>query len=228
MHSSWQETIEIAYEALDKEYRDFLENSDAFFPDKTTMFNAFDLPKQKTKYILFGQDPYPRIQSATGYAFIDGAVQSIFGVNGLSKEVNRATSLRNFVKMCLFCENLISQKASKEEIAALDKSPFIDSVMELKDNFLASGVLLLNMGLVFESKEKTTTHTKMWRPFISSLLRQLQNSDIELILFGNISKEVQKLGFEFTMHQFEHPYNISFITNPKVCELFKPMKLLYK
>lgn len=97
VHPEWQETIKTAYNALDEDYRNFIENGD-FIPARSKIFNAFKtLPKSKVKYILFGQDPYPREKSATGHAFIDGAVKKIFSDKGLSKEVNRATSLRNFV-----------------------------------------------------------------------------------------------------------------------------------
>jgi len=228
MHKSWKPIVSQAYNALDESYRNFLENSTGYIPRFDHIFNAFSLPKEKTKYILFGQDPYPRKESAIGYAFIDGAVQDIFGTHGLSKEVNRATSLRNFIKSCLVAENLISSSATKEEIAKLNTKDFITSIWELKDNFLANGVLLLNMSLIFESKEKSSYHTKMWRPFIVSLLQQLRGEKIELILFGNISKEVDKLGFDFVSHRFEHPYNLSFINNREVHHLFSPMKLLYK
>jgi uracil-DNA glycosylase len=228
MHKSWQPLIERAYASLDSNYREFLEKDGGYFPSFENIFNAFSLPKDQTRYVLFGQDPYPRKQSATGYAFIDGAVERIFSQNGLSKEVNRATSLRNFLKMCFVSQGLVSNQATKEEIAKVCKEGMIETIEDLKDNFLRSGVLLLNMGLVFESKEKSRYHVKMWQPFIKSLLAELQDETVELILFGNISKEVQKFDTPLKKHCFEHPYNISFIQNREVYELFLPMRLLYK
>lgn len=228
MHKSWEPIVKKAYDELDNEYKEFLKSSTNYFPDFDNMFNAFSLPKENTKYILFGQDPYPRKESAIGYAFIDGAVKNMFSVDGLSKEVNRATSLRNFIKMCLVAQKLISQEAKKEEIAKLDKSQFIDSIDQFKDNLLKNGVLLLNMGLVFEEKGKSRFHVKQWQPFIRSLLNQLKNEEIELILFGNISKEVDKFDVGLKKHLFQHPYNVSFINNNAAQELFLPMKLLYK
>ncbi|MGM0622441.1 MAG: uracil-DNA glycosylase [Campylobacterota bacterium] len=228
MHKSWQETIDRAYRSLDKSYQNYLEIDSNYFPQKNNIFNAFNLPKEQTKYILFGQDPYPRKQSAIGYAFIDGAVEKIFSDSGLSKEVNKATSLRNFVKMCLYIEGLIDKTATQEQIAHLDKSQLINSVEALKQNFLRSGVLLLNMGLVFESKKQSRHHIKMWRPFIKELLMQLEGENIELILFGSIAKDIEKLGLNFPMHRLEHPYNASFIQNPLANTIFAPMHLLKK
>ena len=94
-HPSWQALLSGAYDKLDRTYRDFLEKDREYFPSQTEYLNAFKtLPRHKVKYILFGQDPYPRKESAKGYAFIDAKVESIFSDTGLSKEVNRATSTK--------------------------------------------------------------------------------------------------------------------------------------
>lgn len=228
MHPSWNDTIDRCYSTLDPKYREFLQNSKDYFPQKQAMFNAFNLPKNKTKYILFGQDPYPREHSAIGYAFIDAKVKEIFSSTGLSKEVNRATSLRNFIKMCLFTAGYIDKSASQQQIANLDKSKFINSIEELKDNFLANGVCLLNMALVFETKQRSRYHIKAWRPFVYELLKSLEDESIELILFGSIAKEIEKFGFNYKLHQMPHPYNTSFIQNDRAKELFLPMKLINK
>ena len=45
---------------------------------------------------------------ANGYAFWDAAVNELWSDNGLSKAVNRATSLRNFIKMLLVTEGALS------------------------------------------------------------------------------------------------------------------------
>jgi len=203
----------------------------ACIPDKPRIFNAFKtLPKSRVCYILFGQDPYPRPESATGHAFIDGAVREIFGDRGLSKAVNRATSLRNFVKMALVCEGLLaSGDVSQEAIAAIDKSGLIATIDELRENFERSGVLLLNTALVFEDKSASARHAKAWRPFVRTLLGRLDDG-VELILFGSIAKAIEKIpeSARFRRHLLEHPYNHTFIHNPKAHELFGPMHLLRK
>jgi len=87
---SWKSSLEKSLKSFDKDYLNFLKNSEQFFPNRDKIFNAFKtLPKDRVKYILFGQDPYPREDSAIGYSFIDGRVKSIFSQKGLSKEVNR-------------------------------------------------------------------------------------------------------------------------------------------
>lgn len=228
--SSWLELLTDAMRELDKEYLHFLFTSQEYFPNQEKLFSAFKtLPKTKTKYILFGQDPYPREQSAIGYAFIDGAVNELFSNKGLSREVNRATSLRNFIKMALIANGRLSFKnTSQSAIAAIDKSDLIRTIHELKNNFEHSGVLLLNTALIFTDKKDSKKHIKAWEPFIKHLLENIDNN-IELILFGNHAKDILK---KFTPKQkaikLPHPYNISFITQTEAHNLFGPLKLLEK
>jgi len=227
-HPSWHAILEKSFGSLPKEYQEFIYHDKSYFPDKENFLNAFTLPLSQTKYILFGQDPYPRKESAIGYAFIDANVKSLYGENGLSKEVNRATSLRNFMKMAFLCEGELEDDFSKEAVIMIDKTPYIDSIMMLKDNFEKNGVLLLNMALIFTTKEESKKHIKVWNAFVKSLLLELQGENIELILFGKMAEVLEKLeeAQTFKKHTMPHPYNISFITDERAHRLFKPMKLL--
>lgn len=229
---SWESIVSDAYASLTVQYRTFLETNTQYFPSKENYFNAFKtLPKEKVKYILFGQDPYPREESAGGYAFIDMKVEHLFSDSGLSKEVNRATSLRNFMKMALIANyKLGKEDTSQEAIAALNKTDMINSIEELRLNFEKNGVLLLNTALIFTDKKSSAKHVNAWRPFMQNLLLHLEKEEITLILFGSHAKALKKhLPLEnFDSIEMEHPYNQSFITNPKALELFGPMQLLEK
>ncbi len=222
---SWQEIVTLAYGELDPDYRAFLERDEGYFPSRENFLNAFKtLPLASTKYILFGQDPYPRRESAIGYAFIDGKVQNLFAEDGgLSKEVNRATSLRNFLKMLFYADGLLEDDFSKEAIKKIDKSGYIQTIDELRMAFERRGILLLNMALIFTSKEESKKHIKAWRGFIVRLLRELEGKGIKLILFGNIAKELEKIDEvnSFEAVSMPHPYNISFITDQNAVKLFK-------
>ncbi len=229
---SWEVILEKAYAELEDEYKVFLENDKRYFPNSSNYFNAFKtLPRNRVKYILFGQDPYPRKESAGGYAFIDEKVQTLFSQTGLSKEVNRATSLRNFVKMALVARgDLKKENTSQEAISQIDKHSFINSIEELRINFEKNGVLLLNTALIFTDKKSSTKHVKAWRPFIKILLKELEEDAPKLILFGIHAKELKKrLSLDkFETIEVEHPYNHTFISNEKVLKLFSPMNLLEK
>lgn len=231
VNSSWKDIIEYAYLGLSPEYRDFLEKDKGYFPSYAHFLNAFKtLPLDRVKYILFGQDPYPREESAVGYAFIDGAVKSIFSNTGFSKEVNKATSLRNFLKMLLLSEGyLSSENLTQEAISKLDKKDFINTIDQLRVNFEKNGVLLLNTALIFTTKSDSSTHVKEFKIFINRLLAKLSQRDIKLILFGNMAKELKKnipSTIEFKVIETVHPYNLSFIKDVSVQSFFKPMHLL--
>ncbi len=225
---SWQETLSQALMQLETSYLQFILENREYIPNAESIFNAFKtLPKERVKYILFGQDPYPRAASAIGYAFIDGAVREIFSAKGLSKEVNRATSLRNFIKMALVASGELSaDNTSQEAIAKIAKENLITTIAELKENFEKNGVLLLNSALLFTDKKSSTKHIKAWQPFTKHLLNAIDKS-ITLILFGNHAKEIRKK-FQPLQQSIElpHPYNISFINNKEAHTLFAPMELL--
>jgi len=232
VNNSWHDVLVNSLCALDYTYLKFLKNNDNYFPDKDNFLNAFtriDLPD--VKYILFGQDPYPRKESAIGEAFIDGAVKSLWDEKGgLSKAVNRATSLRNIMKMLLYAEGLIKDDFSPVSIRKVDKNGLISSIYDLRDNFVKNGVLLLNAALIHTTPKESSYHIKKWQPFIKVLLKQLNNS-VSLILLGNFAKDyVGKLPEAKTFEKltFEHPFNTSFITNPEVVRFFGSMHLIRK
>ncbi len=227
--ASWQESLRRAWAALPKAYRDFLDADAGYFPNKSAMFNAFKtMRKRDVRYILFGQDPYPRIRSAIGYAFIDGAVEQIFVPKGLDTRINRATSLRNFVKMVLVADGRLScADTSQDAIAAMDKTDLIDSMDALRANFEKSGVLLLNTALIFTAKEASAYHIRMWQGFIGRLVEQMQPESPKLILFGAHAKALKKLPALSACEtiELEHPYNHTFICNPDAHRLFGDMEL---
>lgn len=232
VHESWQDIIDRSLHALDKEYLEFLHVNQDYFPNINNFLNAFKtLPKNKTKAILFGQDPYPRKESAIGYAFIDGRVKTLFSQKGFSKEVNRATSLRNFLKMQLSVEGFLSQDTSQEAIAGILKNSLINSIYELKDNFEKEGILLLNRALIFTCKQKSKTHINSFEPFIKVFLQSLLQEPYDLILFGNEAKSITKLlptNHNFNLIKTMHPYNISFIKDLHVREYFSKFSLVKK
>ena len=182
----------------------------------------------KTEYLLLGESPYPRAESANGYAFWDANVHELWSEKGLSKAVNRATSLRNLMKMLLFAREDLSDDFSQLAISGVDKSSLVHTIDELFQNMINSGFLLLNASLVL-SQERVSYDARHWKIFIDCVLHQLSElkPSIKLLLFGKIATQIeQKEQFECLIA--EHPYNISFITNSKVIDFFKPLDLLKK
>jgi uracil-DNA glycosylase len=228
IHPQWQPLVGRALEHVERDYLLQLEKTNNWLPGIHSVFAAFSLPLQDTRYILLGESPYPRLESANGYAFWDKAVHVLWSQTGLSKEVNCATSLRNWIKMLLVARgDLQAENCSQAAIAALDKSAYWQTAEQFF-SFLVKkkGFLLLNASLVY-SKEKVLFHARQWQPFMHHLLLQLTECkpSIQLILLGRIAKQVPQSSL-FSGLQAEHPYNLSFITNPAVLDFFRPLDLL--
>lgn len=227
--SSWHEILQTSLVKMNQEYLQGLLDNPDWLPGIANIFNAFSLPLSKTRYILFGESPYPRQASANGYAFWDAAVTEIWSETGLSKVVNRATSLRNIIKMLLIAEQVLSPKnTSQQAIANLDKAIYIKKLSELFKNLQEQGFLLLNATPVLHPLKKVQEDSKYWLIFMDSLLDQLRGYPIDLILFGKIAQIIGALSAanNFSQLKAEHPYNLSFINNPEVIAFFKPLHLL--
>lgn len=231
VHPSWQHCLEQGLAQLNKDYLHQLSTSKDWLPSADKVFSALSLPLSKVNYVLFGESPYPRAHSANGYAFWDAAVKDLWSETGLSKQVNRATSLRNIIKMLLVTEGLLDpNQTTQEAIAQLDKSKLIQTNAELFNRFLDHGFLLLNATLVLDGDPKKDA--KAWHAFMRPLLNCLIEArpHVKFLLLGNIANMIDKIINKANVEKLyaEHPYNISFITNPKIQEFFAPFHLLTK
>lgn len=210
---------------MNQNYLQKLEKSDNWLPGKENIFNAFTLPFSQTKRILLGESPYPRKASAIGYAFWDGAVDNIFlddkapfSELKLSKSVNRATSLRNFIKMLLSVSD--------------PDSPKTVTLSQLFQNLMKNGFLLLNASLVFDDKDTVKDHAKQWYPFMMNVLTRIyeKKPSVELLLFGKIAHLLNPYILQHHPNLktlvAEHPYNLSFIKNPVVLNYFQQFNLI--
>ena len=231
VHPSWQECLRLSLNKMESAYLENLKYTH-WLPGPTKIFNAFSLPLDKVNYVLFGESPYPRKESANGYAFWDASVKELWSPKGLSKQVNRATSLRNILKMLLVAEGLLDQRnCSQEAISKIDKQALIQSNQEFFSNLLKHGFLLLNTTLVLQEQLSPQKDAKAWLPFMQELMKYLlqKNSQVKIILLGRIANTVDKLISHPHLEKLyaEHPYNLSFITNQTILDFFRPFRLLY-
>lgn len=233
IHPSWHAILKSALSRVDTHYYDEIRRDPKTLPKLDQLFNAFSLPLTNVKTILFGESPYPREQSANGYAFWDNAVTELWSDTGLTTIVNKATSLRNIIKMLLIADGKLNQAdTSQTAIAEVDKSSYIKSGHELFENFMSEGILLLNASLVFRTPQSKNQDARAWLPFMEQLLLELstRNQQIKLLLFGKIANIINGLDASapFDKLQTEHPYNLSFINNTNVVEFFRPLMLLHR
>ena len=215
--------------------------TDDYLPTEGRLFTAFAQPLASVRYVLVGEGPYPRAASATGVCFMDGAVGTLWSEKGLSKQVNRATSLRNFMKMLLVADGQLSpEKTSGDALvhiaqkALASDSTYIQTLAELQANLTAQGFLLLNAALVFRPHVPVPKEAKAWQAFLQTVLLALADDAASkeiapptLVLWGKIAEQLEALSpvERFPQAKAEHPYNLSFILNPAMHALFGSMHL---
>jgi uracil-DNA glycosylase len=235
-HPSWHPVLQAGLAAMEAQYLAKLAVDD-YLPTEGRLFAAFTLPLQDVRYVLVGEGPYPRAESATGVCFMDGAVGELWCETGLSKPVNKATSLRNFMKMLLVADGRLAHDntggaAMLPVAVAARTGSGVKTLRELQDNLTRQGFLLLNASLVFRHHVAPAIDAKAWLPFLKVVLEALAATQQPpaLVLWGKIAEQLKKLPVagKFAQLCSEHPYNLSFIGHAGMQQLFGPMRLLRK
>ena len=154
---------------------------------------------------------------------------------GLSKPVNRATSLRKLIKSALLAEFFIESdpqgKISQASIARVDKAGMVQTLADLFQALENNGFLMLNATPVLHPERKPSLEAKYWHGFLLRLLERLAaslNQTATLVLWGKIAESIEPLEVADGYQKLvcEHPYNLSFIQNPAMQSLFRELKLL--
>lgn len=235
VHPDWQNILESTLARLDQEYLDALLEDRDWLPGANRLLAAFRRDRNGLRYLLIGESPYPRVESANGIAFYDAAVDGLWSEKGLSKSVNRATSLRNIIKTALLAEGHLSVDATgrltQAAIAGMDKSSLVQTLAELVDNLQQAGFLLLNATPVLHARRKPVEEARYWQGFLQQLLESVATASprrLRLVLWGKIAQRIEALPASASYDRLacEHPYNISFIDNPAMRELFAELQVL--
>jgi uracil-DNA glycosylase len=243
---AWHDCLHTGLKAVMSASPGYLQSlaQDAYLPTDSRLFAAFSQPLDAVRFVLVGEGPYPRAHSATGFCFMDGAVGNLWSESGLSKQVNRATSLRNFMKMLLVADGqLLPAETTGESVRRISQqviapeSSMIRALGDLQDNLHRNGFLLLNATPVFRPDVPPAKESRAWQPFLQAVLdtladhaEQFQKPLPKLVLWGKIAERLLTMpGLErFPQLVSEHPYNLSFISHSGMLNLFGPMRLLQK
>lgn len=165
-------------------------------PAPENVFRAFELcPYDELKVVFVGQDPYPQKDVATGI---------LFGNRADVPEDELSPSLK-----------VVKEAAVNFEVP--HNSIIFDQTLE---SWAKQGILMINSALTVEMN-KVGSHTMTWRPFISSLLKNISMSNPGLIyvLFGSQAGTFQPYIQTGTVIKVPHPaYNARTGTkmNPKL------------
>lgn len=237
VHDDWRQILVESLSTLDSTYLDDLLRDSEWLPGVDRLLSAFQRDRSGVRYLLIGESPYPRKESANGIAFYDAAVDGLWSNQGLSKSVNRATSLRNIVKTALVAEGHLDKdadgKITQHAIAELDKHGLVQTLAELFANLERAGFLLLNATPVLHPGRKPAQEARYWQEFLERLLTLIAANSaqrVTLLLWGKIAKLVEDMSASKNYDKLvcEHPYNISFIDNPDMLRLLAEVRVLQK
>ncbi|MFJ9018961.1 ADP-ribosyltransferase domain-containing protein [Streptomyces sp. NPDC102259] len=137
-------------------------------------------PPHKWKVVVFGQNPYPRPESATGIAMFDNTFH-----DWKDSQFGRVVSIRCIIKAAAMWKYGIPKKTPIADIRALLRKQDTVQPPEWFQAMLTQGVLLLNAALTAGSDgpRGADPHTAFWRPvaerIVEEILRAKQNAEDE-------------------------------------------------
>lgn len=135
-------------------------------PEYHNIFRAFHLcPYEDLKVVMIGQDPYPQRGVATGVLF------------GNKEDVDKLSPSLEVVK-----ESCINFEIPHKTI-------IFDQTLE---SWSKQGILMINSALTCELN-KVGSHTMLWRPFMTKLIKNLseKNHGLIYVLFGEQAKTLK-------------------------------------
>ncbi len=131
-------------------------------------------PPEKWKVVVFGQNPYPRVESATGIAMFDNTFN-----HWKDSQFGRVTSIRCIIKAAVMSKYGIPKATPIADIRALlDKKKAVQPP-EWFQAMLTQGVLLLNAALTASADggrgdtDAIARHTAFWRPVVEKVVEEI-------------------------------------------------------
>ena len=127
-------------------------------------------PPERWKVVVFGQNPYPRVESATGIAMFDNAFK-----DWSDGRFGSVTSIRCIVKAACMWKHGVEKATTVAALRTLLAKHDVVAPPEWFQAMLTQGVLLLNASLTASSDGVLTTaqHTAFWKPLIEKTVEQI-------------------------------------------------------
>ncbi|MFF4578840.1 ADP-ribosyltransferase domain-containing protein [Streptomyces sp. NPDC001373] len=127
-------------------------------------------PPHKWKVVVFGQNPYPRPESATGIAMFDNTFNE-----WKDSQFGRVVSIRCLIKAAAMWKYGIVKKTPIADVRALLKEKDTVQPPEWFQAMLTQGVLLLNAALTASADGAmgADRHTAFWRPVAERIVEEV-------------------------------------------------------
>ncbi|MEV7005048.1 ADP-ribosyltransferase domain-containing protein [Streptosporangium sp. NPDC051022] len=147
------------------------ERSPQVVPVRELTFQALKPnPPHRWKVVVFGQNPYPRAESATGIAMFDNTFH-----DWSDSQFGKVITIRCIIKAAAMWKHGIPKKTPIADIRALLKEHDTVQPPEWFQAMLTQGVLLLNAALTAsgDGAMATDRHTAFWRPVVEKLVEEI-------------------------------------------------------
>ncbi|MGW7316384.1 ADP-ribosyltransferase domain-containing protein [Streptomyces sp. NPDC054865] len=127
-------------------------------------------PPHKWKVVVFGQNPYPRPESATGIAMFDNTFH-----DWKDSQFGKVVSIRCIIKAAAMWKHGIPKKTPIADVRALLAEHDVVQPPEWFQAMLTQGVLLLNAALTASSDGAMGAgrHTAFWRPVVERVVEEI-------------------------------------------------------
>lgn len=160
-----------------------------FFPEEKNILKFLKLDKKDIKVIIVGMEPYPSSYEKNGKTcpVATGRSFEIANLDNWNQKFKQS-SLRNILKTIYF--NYRKENISLEEIRNKILTSEFD-ILQPKDwfnNLESQGVLFLNASLTVKPYN-VKSHIKIWEPFITMLIKELDNNNIKWLLWGKDAQD---------------------------------------
>jgi len=142
------------------------------FPVRELTFRALAAnPPEKFTTLIFGEAPYPRLESNTGIALFDGKFKDW-------AKLGTCASLRAMIKSACMWKNpkRIHRKSKADEVRKMVKELSVVQVSEWFQATLVQGCLWLNTALTAGGSLSKAKHKKFWKPIMEAIVRALLES----------------------------------------------------
>lgn len=131
-------------------------------------------PPERWKVVVFGQNPYPRVESATGIAMFDNT----FG-DWKDSQFGKVTSIRCIIKAAAMTKYGIPKATPIADIRARLAKEKAVQPPEWFQAMLTQGVLLMNAALTASADgtradtDAIARHTAFWRPVVEKIIEEI-------------------------------------------------------
>eukprot|EP00633_Aureoumbra_lagunensis_P001412 CAMPEP_0197295988 /NCGR_PEP_ID=MMETSP0890-20130614/37207_1 /TAXON_ID=44058 ORGANISM="Aureoumbra lagunensis, Strain CCMP1510" /NCGR_SAMPLE_ID=MMETSP0890 /ASSEMBLY_ACC=CAM_ASM_000533 /LENGTH=519 /DNA_ID=CAMNT_0042772287 /DNA_START=13 /DNA_END=1572 /DNA_ORIENTATION=- len=192
---------------------------DSILPARELTFQALKAnDPSKWRVIAFGQNPYPRKESATGIAMFDAAIDSWD-----SKKFGSTTSMRCLIKAAAQSKYKIDANMKVDALRAFIKHRNTVSPTQWFQCLLTQGVLLLNAALTVTSGSSPALsikqHRSFWEPIIATIIDEILKAKIEqgaseedkkivFLWWGNESLKVKTFLTKNVLNKYHNKFNI--------------------